>query len=370
MKKIVLSLCIIIFASSCQEKIKVPTGDFSIHGQVKDADTLIFEIIEADKLILVDTVFAVNGEFILANSIDKSSFFLLRTPQGEGINLLIKKNEQIEVSGEKTNWKSNYSIIGSEGSIKIKELNNKLEEFKYSLDLIYEEAKRAKKEDYIDIQNKFITTFSSHKEYLKNFIKQNIASKVCILALFQAIKKENILNLIKDFDVYIKVYESFSEKWPESSHTALLSEIIKMAYAPEFEMIDNKGENFSLSNFKEQITIIDFWASWCKPCREKSPLLRNLYSKYHSRGLEIVSVSLDGTPQQKNPEDDWKKAIEKDQKIWPQTSELKGWESQIRNTYNVTSIPHTLLINKNGRIIGQNLEPEELEETIVTLLNL
>lgn len=370
MIRIVFSLCITLFAYSCQQKIKIPQGDFSIHGQVKDLDTLIFEKIEAEKLILVDTLFALDGQFALANSIEKSSFFLLRTPQGDGINLLIKKGEQIEITGEKINWKDNYSIRGSEGSLKILELNKKLEQFEYSLDLIYEEAKIAKKEDYIDIQNRFINTFSNYRKYLKEFIQQNIDSKVIILALFQSIKKENILNLIEDFSDYILVQNSFSEKWPESSHSLLLSKIIKMAYAPEFEMTDNKGQIFSLSNFKEQVILIDFWASWCKPCREKSPLLKKLYSKYHSKGLEMVSISFDGTPQQKNPENDWKKAIQQDQKIWTQTSELEGWQSKIRNTYNITSLPHTLLINKKGRVVGENLDPKVLEEKIITLLNL
>ena len=370
MKRIIFSLCIIVFAYSCEQKMKIPPGDFSIHGQVKGLDTVIFEKIEAEKLILVDTLFALNGEFVLANSIEKSSFFLLRTPQGEGINLLIKKGEQIEITGEKINWKSNYLISGSEGSLKILELNKKLEQFEYSLDLIYEEAKMAKKEDYTDIQNRFIDAFSNHRQYLKEFIKQNIDSKVIILALFQSIKKENILNLIEDFSDYILVQNSFSEKWPESSHSILLSKIIKMAYVPEFEMTDNKGEMFSLSNFKEQVILIDFWASWCKPCREESPFLKKLYSKYHSKGLEMVSVSFDGTPQQKNPEKDWKKAIQQDQKTWTQTSELKGWQSKIRNTYKIISLPHTLLINKKGRVIGENLEPHALEEKIMTLLKL
>ena len=370
MKKIFFFLCLNIFAYSCQQRTDFHESNFSIYGHVKNIDTVIFEKIEADKLILIDTLFAKDDKFVIANSTETSSFFLLRTPQGEAINLLIKKGEEIEISGEKTNWKRNYSIKGSKGSLKLKEINQKLEKFEYSLNLIFEEAKKAKKEDYSDIQERFIQLLLNHKQYLKGFIKQNINSKVCVLALFQSFRNENILNLIEDFDDYYAVQESFLKNWPESSHSILLNKIIKMAYAKEFSMMDNNGEEFYLSNFNEKVIIIDFWASWCKPCRKESPLLRKLYSKYHTKGLEMVSVSLDGTPQQKTPKEDWKKAIEEDKKTWIQTSELKGWESEIRNTFNVTSLPHTLLINQKGRIIGENLEPKELEKKIIILLDL
>ena len=370
MKNIGYCVLLIMLISSCTEKTPPPLGDFSIYGHIEGVDTLIFEKIEAEKLILVDTIFAIDNEFVITNSLETSSFFLLRTIKGEGINVLIEKGEHLEVGGKIKNWNSNYTVIGSKGSSKILELNQKLIKFEETLEFIYEEAKAAQKDDYIDIQNRFVTTFTEHRDYLKKFIDDNIDSKVSILALFQSFKKENILNLIEDFGIYKKVHNTFNQKWPESSHAALMSKIIQMAYARPFTMTDKEGNKFSLNDYKDKITIIDFWASWCKPCREESPILKNLYTKYHSKGLEIISISMDGTPQQKTPEEDRNKAIKEDGKTWTQASELIGWDTSMRNTYKITSLPHTLLLNENGRIIGQNLSPNELEEKIIKLLKL
>ena len=87
----------------------------------------------------------------------------------------------------------------------------------------------------------------------------------------------------------------------------------------------------SLSDFKGKLILLDFWASWCKPCRNANPEMVKLYTKYHNKGLDIISISLDGTPQQKNPKQDWLDAIEKDKMTWTQLSDLKGWDTDIRN---------------------------------------
>ena len=154
--------------------MQTPKGDFTIHAEVEGVDTIIFEKIEANNLHLVDTIFAKDGEFVTANSLEGSAFFILRTPEGEGINLLIEKGEQLEISGQRNGWANNYSIEGSIGSNQILELNHKLNKFEIAIDLIYEEAKEAQKEDFEDIQNRFNSIFEEHSNYLKSFIDANL----------------------------------------------------------------------------------------------------------------------------------------------------------------------------------------------------
>lgn len=355
--------------SSCKDKMKTPEGDFTIHGIVEGIDTVIFEKIEADKLLLVDTLFAIDGEFVAANSLDDAAFFLLRTPEGEGINLLIKKGDKIEIDGSRTDWAKNYTVKGSKGSKLIQDLNNKLLSFEDQLDLIYDEAREAQKEDFIAIQERFNTIFTEHTDYLKSFIQDNLDSKISILALFQSVKGENILNLHQDFETYKLVADSFTNKWPNSSHTELLNQILKLAYAKDFTLNDMNGNPVSFSDYKGKLVLIDFWASWCRPCRAANPSIVELYNKYHNKGLEIIGISLDGTPQQSNPKEDWAKAIEEDKLSWTQLSDLKGWETSIRSTYAFKSIPYTVLIAQDGRIIGENLEHPILEEKIAEHLN-
>jgi len=349
--------------------MQAPEGDFTIHAQVEGIDTVIFEKIEADKLLLIDTLYAVDGEFVAANTLNGSAFFLLRTLEGEGINLLIEKGEKIEIEGSREGWASNYSISGSEGSDLIYELNTKLNAFEIVIDAIYEEAKEAQKEDFIAIQDRFNSAFEEHTNFLKSFIDTNIKSKVSILALFQSVKGENILNLQSEYEYYEKVYQAFTAYWPESTHCKLLSNILDLAYAPDFTMPDLNGDSVSLSDFEGKLVLLDFWASWCKPCRLANPKMVKLYEEFNDKGLEIISISLDGSPQQKTAKQDWKKAVETDKLTWTQVSELKGWESEIRNLYNFRSIPYTVLIDVDGRIIGQNLDEYSLETKIAELLN-
>lgn len=362
-------LLLSIFFSACQCKMQVPEGDFSIHAEVEGIDTIIFEKIEADKLLLIDTIYAVDGEFVAANTLDGSAFFLLRTPEGEGVNLLIKKGEKIEISGSKDDWGRNYTVSGSKGSDLIYELNLKLNAFELVIDAIYEEAKEAQKEDFIAIQDRFNTAFESHTTYIKTFIDNNIDSKASILALFQSVKGENILNLQTEYDYYKKVHESFKANWPTSSHSKLLTEILDLAFAPDFTMENIQGDSISLSDFEGKLVLLDFWASWCKPCRLANPQMVKLYEEFHEKGLEIISISLDGSSRQTTARQDWEKAVKTDKLTWTQVSELKGWESEIRNQYDFRSIPYTVLINIDGRIIGQNLDEFSLEAKIAELLN-
>jgi thiol-disulfide isomerase/thioredoxin len=359
---------ILLSFSACQPKMQTPKGDFTIHAEVEGVDTIIFEKIEANNLLLVDTLFAKNGEFVTANSIDGSAFFILRTPEGEGINLLIEKGEQLEISGQRIDWANNYSIEGSKGSNQILELNNKLNTFEVAIDLIYEEAKEAQKEDFEDIQKRFNSIFEEHSNYLKSFIDTNLNSKVAILALFQAVKGENILNLHTDYEYYEKVATSFQNNWPNSTHTQLLKDVVKMAFAQDFSMLNPNGDSVSLNEYKGKLILLDFWASWCRPCRAANPKMVELYNKYNKKGLEMISISLDGTPQQSSPKQDWMNAIKEDKLSWTQISELKGWESEIRNKYAFRSIPFTVLIDTNGRIIGENLPEEFLDSKIAKLL--
>lgn len=125
--------------------------------------------------------------------------------------------------------------------------------------------------------------------------------------------------------------------------------------APELEFSDPDGKVRKLSDLRGKVVLIDFWASWCGPCRKENPHVRAMYEKYHDRGFEVFSVSLD------NNKDRWKDAIAKDNLSWPNhVSDLKGWGSAAAKLYGVSSIPSTFLVDKDGRIIAKGLRGEQL----------
>jgi peroxiredoxin len=135
--------------------------------------------------------------------------------------------------------------------------------------------------------------------------------------------------------------------------------------APDFTAPDPEGKQITLSTIKGKVTIVDFWASWCKPCRIENPNLVKLYDKYHSKGLEIISVSLE----RGNQKAIWIEAIKKDLLNWYNVSNLKFWQDPIAQAYSVSSIPATFILDENGTVVAQRLRGTELEAKIKELLD-
>ena len=134
------------------------------------------------------------------------------------------------------------------------------------------------------------------------------------------------------------------------------------ALAPELAFENPDGKILKLSDLRGKYVLIDFWASWCGPCRKENPNVVRLYQQYHEKGFEVFSVSLD------KDKNSWIKAIEKDNLLWPNhVSDLKYWSSQGAKIYGVSSIPSTFLIDKDGRIIGKNLRGSELANKLESL---
>ncbi|MBR9845516.1 MAG: TlpA family protein disulfide reductase [Algicola sp.] len=139
--------------------------------------------------------------------------------------------------------------------------------------------------------------------------------------------------------------------------------------APSFSAPNPYGDMVSLNDVKGKLTLIDFWASWCKPCRRENPNVVKVYNKYHSKGLEIISVSLDGSRNQKDPKAAWIKAIEDDNLTWSHVSNLNYFNDPVARAYNIRSIPATFLLDENGKIVAKNLRGDALENKVAEYLN-
>ena len=139
--------------------------------------------------------------------------------------------------------------------------------------------------------------------------------------------------------------------------------------APLFSLPNMNNEIINLSDFQGKVVLVDFWASWCKPCRRANKKLVQLHEKYKSKNFEILGISLDGIESQKNPRQDWINAIKEDNLTWPNVSELKGWGGKSRDLYNVNSIPHAVLIDQKGKIIAEKISIKTLEKELEKILN-
>ena len=142
-----------------------------------------------------------------------------------------------------------------------------------------------------------------------------------------------------------------------------LGKIAEGKVAPDFVMYSPKGEAISLYGVKAKVKLVDFWASWCGPCRKEIPNLKAIYERFRDKGFEIYSVSLD------DKRDAWTKAISELELPWVHVSSLKGWDCPVAKRYGVTSVPKMYLLNPKGEIVAVDLRGEELERKVASFFN-
>lgn len=143
----------------------------------------------------------------------------------------------------------------------------------------------------------------------------------------------------------------------------LSAQVIKGQQAPEIALPGTSGDSIRLSAFKGKVVLIDFWASWCRPCRLSNPTVVRLYNKYKDKGFEVFGVSID------TKKSDWIKAIKQDKITYTQVIDNGGWNAATAAKYGVEAIPATFLLDKEGKITALDLESPALEKQIAALLN-
>jgi len=215
------------------------------------------------------------------------------------------------------------------------------------------------------LQSENLNLVGEETEYKKQYLKDNNNSLFSIMLISEMVNKKEITP--QEASQYI---ENLNDKIKSSELTEDLKaslEALKKAEvgspAPDFSAPTPSGEMMSLKDAMGKYTIIDFWASWCKPCRLENPNVVKVYNKYHDKGLNIISVSLDKAEQK----DRWIQAIKDDNMDWYHVSNLQFWQDPIAQQYSVRSIPATFLLDENGVIIDKDLRGEALEAKMATL---
>lgn len=305
-----------------------------------------------------------NGTFTIGAVVPVADFYVLRAGNNH-INLIITNSDTIKVFGDGRDLLRNINIIGNEDSQRLLEFLRMQNDMSLLRDSIQIELNKNPMSQN-ELNQLYMNRYKQF-EYFRDRFVQQFPNSPALIGPMQTYDPE------KEFDKYSALAEKVIAAVPNGQVAQQLRQSVAMyrqraaasqllapgSLAPELEGPSPDGTTYKLSSLRGKVVLIDFWASWCGPCRKENPGVVALYEKYKDKGFTVFSVSLDAD---KNA---WMRAIESDKLIWPyHISELKRWDGMLSRSYGVNSIPFTVLIDAEGKVIEKNLRGPLLEQKL------
>ncbi|MEM0518794.1 TlpA disulfide reductase family protein [Aequorivita flava] len=368
MRLILASLLTISLLSCTQE-----SDSYVLQGEAQGfADgTEIYVYTLADRQPkIIDTITVTGGAFSATypNS-QATSLNFLRVNEVPGSVIFFPENVDMKATIYKDSIQASRVSGGKQNNAygefadKMTAFNKRKQE---SMDRFREARMANDTAEIAEIQSKNLNIVAEETQYKKEFLKSNNNTLFAAMLISEMVGRKELTPA--EASAFI---DNMDSKLATSGIvTDLKTSIENMkkaevgSLAPDFSAPTPTGEMKSLKDALGKYTIIDFWASWCKPCRIENPNVVKVYNKYHDKGLNIISVSLDKAEQK----DKWIQAIADDKMDWHHVSNLQFWQDPIAKQYNVRSIPATFLLDEEGVIIDKDLRGAALEAKIATLL--
>lgn len=361
----ILSLTIATLLFSCTEKKN--SLDTSVTINLPEIDTAIVVKIYPKSALAVDTLLFKENKANFSLNVDTPSFYSMVLSNKKAFTLFLQKGDKIKVTKQE-NGEDSFKIEGSEISERIEKLFTYQSKYQKQIQKLSQQSQGASKERMDSIIRFAESLDISFKTKIADYIKEKPGSPEALLAVYQGVGKRMVFDLFSDYSIFKMVYDSLSQSSLNvDDHLKFLKENMDRTQAADFVLPDTEGNNVNFADYKGKWTILDFWASWCKPCRDINPELVKIHNDY--KELQMVSVSLDGLPKQENPKKEWLDAIKKDKLTWTNLSDLKGGQTEVVRLYQFSSIPQTLLINPEGRIVGKNMPIAKVRETLNKAFN-
>ncbi|MEC4113890.1 TlpA disulfide reductase family protein [Myroides pelagicus] len=370
MRKVLSVVALATLLTACEEK------GYEINGQVSDIEngTTVYleklnidnnQFIAIDSTTIKDNTFKFKGQ---PTNRTEQSFIHFKGETGRVPFILEDSKITVEytkdkslVSGGKYN-KQYYSFIA-----KKEELTKPIVDFRTQNQEKYKEAQEKKDTatmESIKAEDKKLS--EAYGEWMDNYLDTELSS-IATLITYNEYARAGYLGK----DELQPIFDSFSDDIKKTTIGQSLQEFIsKMPEpavkigqkAPNFKALTPEGKELSLEEVLGKVTLIDFWASWCRPCRIENPNVVKLYNEYHDKGLNIIGVSLD------SERENWLEAIEKDELTWNHISNLESWKDPIAKEYEVRGIPATFLLDENGVVIAKNLRGKKLRAKVAEIL--
>lgn len=340
--------------------IELPGTWFTIVGNInglKDSTQVFITNVSDGKSFAQDR--AVKGMFKLRGQLEHEGLYAISFAGYKDRLTLFMANDSVSVSGS-TDHMEALTIKGSE-------MVDDFETYRHGYDAeagklsellqrINAESKGAKRDSLIGDYKKIVVVNADL------FLKQKPASPTSCFVLY------TIAGLLDSVAELSNRFDKILPKAKRGMYAELINRKINETkinvigtYAQDFTQNTPAGKPISLHALRGQYVLIHFWASWCKQCKDEIPGLLSLYQQYKNRKFTIVGVSLD------TEKDSWIKAVKDDKMDWLQVSDLKFWDNEVARLYKIESIPQNILIDADGKIIGKNLSPDELQTKFALL---
>jgi peroxiredoxin len=341
---------ILVIFTGCAGILAAQPAGYEVTGKIEgsDGEMFILQRLVNGRPVSVDSARSVKGVFVLnKGSVEFPEMVNLLVPEKKQNVMFFIENTRIQVEGSIDSLQM-ARITGSR-------THDELMEYRASLRPMDEKRVRLTNE----FQAASAALMNEVKETQISFIREHPGSFTVpqlLRSLYDDITAEGVGEIISRMDSAVKTTPMMKEVISKMNADLAVSVGRK---APDFTLNDLNNVPLTLSSLKgHKLLLLDFWAAWCKPCRVENPNIVRIFREFHSRGFDILGISLD------RKKEDWKNAIMADRLTWKHVSDLKYFSGPVAKLYNVTTIPASFLLDENGVIIAKNLRGDELYQAV------
>lgn len=360
MRNLLAILVLSLTVFSCH----TPKDEFSIKGTIAGIETgkVYLQKIVDGRPKTIDSTSLEGGKFTFKGKMEIADMRILKLNQQDYFAQLFLDNSDVKIIAKKDSLRST-KISGSPTQDIFTIYNTEMERLNKDVAKLQEKYQNAMSTGNADEARKteieYQAIIDNMKVFTKNFVKEHntsvVAAYITLVQLSAQLEGSELDSIIAKFPAEISKSE-YVIKVKEIAEG--LKKTTVGAIAPDFTMNDPEGNPVQLSSLRGKVVLIDFWASWCKPCRQENPNVVKLYQKYNGKGFQIIGVSLDRS------KEEWVKAIKDDQLSWVHVSDLQFWQNAAARLYSVSQIPQSFLLDKEGKIIAKGLRGEQLAEKL------